>query len=72
MAGLSDFAPPFPSAMPAAELSSQVTPTRTTALIDPFLLKRSCYICEGGTLSLNDRRTTIKKRTLPACGQHVM
>ena len=46
MAGLSEFAPPFSSAMPAAELSSQVTTTRTTALIDPVLLEERCYICK--------------------------
>lgn len=40
MADLSNFAPPLSSAMPAAELSSQVIPTRTTALIDQVLFRR--------------------------------
>ena len=40
MADLSKFAPPLSSAMPAAELSSQVIPTRTKALIDQVLVGR--------------------------------
>ena len=48
MADLSKFAPPLSSAMPAAELSSQVIPTRTKALIDQVLVGR---MSDGATFA---------------------